>query len=104
MDEAQAGERLAHQVKTYAEGRANDVARGAETPRLAALLLQKYGRGVIDAVTTIYESPRAADGISRVLDEETARIDPDWRAHDRERWAGRPADVVSCDGTAASRE
>jgi len=68
---------------------------GAETPRLAALLVQKYGLGVIDAMTTIFGSPMAADPISQVVDDETARIDPLWREHARERWAGRPADVVA---------
>ncbi|MCL4182084.1 MAG: hypothetical protein KJ011_01395 [Burkholderiaceae bacterium] len=95
MVKEQAVEQLVQQVRDYADGRAKDVARNAETPRLAALLLQKYGRGVIDAVATIYGSPRAADAIGRALDEETVRIDPDWREHDRERWAGRPADVVA---------
>lgn len=95
MDKEHAVAQLVRQVRDYAGGRANDVARGAETPRLAALLLQKYGRGVADAVATIYDSPRAADAIYQALDEETARIDPDWREHDRERWAGRPADVLA---------
>lgn len=95
MDEQIAVERLVQQVKNYASGRAKDVARGAETPRLAALLVQKYGRGVIDAVATIFDSPRAADPISEIVDDETAKIDPLWRDHDKERWAGRPADVVA---------
>lgn len=95
MDEQIAVELLAQQVKDYANGRAKDVARGAETPRLAALLVQKYGRGVIDAVATIFDSPRSADPISKVVDDETAKIDPLWREHDKERWAGRPADVVA---------
>lgn len=95
MDDQMAIELLVRTVKDYASGRAKDVARGAETPRLAALLIQKYGRGVIDAVAVIYGSPRAADPIARVVDEETAKIDPLWREHDRERWAGRPADVVA---------
>lgn len=95
MDEQMAIERLVHQVKDYASGRAKDVARGAETPRLAALLVQKYGRGVVDAVAAIFDTPRAADPISKVVDEETAKIDSLWREHDRERWAGRPADVVA---------
>lgn len=94
MDREQATERLVQQVRVYAEGRAKDVARGAETPRLAALLLQKYGQGVIDAVTAIYDTPRAADAISRALDEATQKIDPQWQEHNRERWAARPADVV----------
>lgn len=95
MDEQFAVEHLVRQVREYANGRASDVARGAETPRLAALLVQKYGRGVVDAVAAIYDSQRAADPISKVVEEETAKIDPLWREHDRERWAGRPADVVS---------
>lgn len=95
MDEQVAVERLVRQVKDYANGRAKDVEHGAETPRLAALLVQKYGRGVVDAVTEIFGSPRAADPISKVVDDETAKIDPLWREHDRERWADRPADVVA---------
>lgn len=94
MDEKIVIDRLVQKVKDYASGRAQNVARGAETPRLAALLLQKYGSGVVDAVSVIYDTPRAADQIYQVLDEETAKIDPQWREHDQERWLGRPADVV----------
>lgn len=93
MDEKIAIDRLVLKVKEYANGRAKDVDRGAETPRLAALLLQKYGVGVIDTVSLIFDSPRAADPISNVLDQETAKIDPQWRENNRERWAGRPADL-----------
>lgn len=95
MDETLVIERLVQQVQDYANGRAKDVARGAETPRLAGLLLQKYGRGMADAVATIFDNPRVADHIGKALDDETAKIDPHWREHDRERWAGRPADVVA---------
>lgn len=88
-------ERLVQQAKDYALGHFKDVARGAETPRLSALLIQKYGRGMADAVATICDNPRAADTIGKVVDEETANLDPIWREHDRERWAGRPADIIS---------
>lgn len=81
-------------MKDYAKSRANDVARGAETPRLAALLLQKYGRGVVDAVAVMLDNPRAADPIGNILDEETSKIDPHFQEHDAERWAGRPADIT----------
>ncbi|WP_433947018.1 hypothetical protein [Paenibacillus sp. SN-8-1] len=94
MDENLAIDSLVLKVKEYADGRAKDVERGAETPRLAALLLQKYGLGVIEAVSMIYDTPRAADPISKVLDEETTKINPQWREHDRERWTGRPADIT----------
>lgn len=94
MDAKRAVESLVREVREYAAGRASDVARGAETPRLAALLLQKYGLGVAKAVAVIYDSPRVADLVVAVLGEETAKIDPDWREHDRERWDARPADVA----------
>lgn len=67
---------------------------GGERPRLAALLVQKYGRGIVDAVTLLYDSSRAADPISRVVDEETAIIDPDWRENDRLRRVSKPADLA----------
>ncbi|TXI07686.1 MAG: hypothetical protein E6Q76_08210 [Rhizobium sp.] len=54
MDERLAVEKLIQQIKQYAAGRASDVARGAETPRLAALLVQKYGHGAVNAVATIF--------------------------------------------------
>ncbi|HBQ6954514.1 TPA: hypothetical protein L8O79_001759 [Klebsiella pneumoniae] len=72
-----------------------DVARGAETPRLAALLVQKYGKGVVDALAVVFDSARSADPVMAVVDEEVSRIDPLWQEHNRERWAGRPADVVA---------
>lgn len=87
-------ERLMQQVQEYAAGRATDVARGAETPHLAALLVQKYALGVTDAVGVVFQNSRAADRIQLLADEEVAKIDPLWREHARERWSGRPADVV----------
>ena len=50
---------------------------------------------VCDAVSVIYGTPRAADPIYRVLDEETEKIDPKWREHNKERWAARPADIYA---------
>lgn len=94
MNEEIAIERLVREVQRYASGRSRDVERGAETPRLAALLLQKYGLGIIQAVSVIYESPRAADPILYALDSEIERIDPDWRENHRLRWAARPADIT----------
>lgn len=88
MDEQIAVERLVQQVKQYASERASDVARGAETRRVAALLMHKYGCGVADAVTTIYGSPKAAHPIFKIIDEETVKIDPLWRAPGRELWVG----------------
>ena len=85
MDEQTAVALLTEKVREYAQARQQDVARGAERPRLAALLVQKYGRGIVDAVALLYDSPKVSDPISRVIDEETAIIDPDWRENDRLR-------------------
>ena len=90
MNEQRAIELLQAQVRDYARQRAKDVARGAETPRLAALLVQKYGEGVV-----VFDSARSVDPVMSVVDEEVSRIDPLWQEHNRERWAGRPADVVA---------
>lgn len=95
MNEQRAIELLQAQVRDYARQRAKDVARGAETPRLAALLVQKYGKGVVDALAVVFVSARSVDPVMSVVDEEVSRIDPLWQEHNRERWAGRPADVVA---------
>lgn len=95
MDEKIAVYRIVQKVKDYADGRAMDVARGAETPRLAALLVQKYGLGIVDAVAAIFESPEVVGPIAKLVDDEVVRIDPLWQEHAKERWAGRPADVVA---------
>lgn len=94
MDESTASENLILELREYASLRQRDVARGAESPRLAALLVQKFGLGLSKAVERIYGSPRAADPINSAVDVCVAQIDPNWREHARERWNGRPADVV----------
>ena len=71
-----------------------NIVRGVDTPRLSALLLQKYGVGVIDTVSILFDSPSVASPIYQVLDEKTAKIDPQWQEHMQERWAVRPADII----------
>ena len=63
MNQQRAIELLQAQVRDYARQRAKDVARGAETPRLAALLVQKYGKGVVDALAVVFDSARSADPV-----------------------------------------
>jgi hypothetical protein len=94
MNEQTAVELLTEKIREFATLRARDVARNAETARLAALLLDKYGTGIAEAVSAIFGSPRAADPIIRILDQEKAKIDPSWRENAQARWAARPADVV----------
>ncbi|MDC9581442.1 hypothetical protein PSI15_07685 [Xenorhabdus sp. PR6a] len=67
---------LVRQLKEFAVTRSQNVARGFETPNLAAHLLQVYGLGLIAAATTILKSDRIADPIYKALNEETDKIDP----------------------------
>jgi hypothetical protein len=74
----------------YAQARVKDVARGAETPQLAGVLVQKYGYGLIDAFHEMFQcradfAPTYAD-----VDAAVANIDPDWRSTQKARWAARP--------------
>lgn len=85
-----------HDLREYAVGRKNDVARGAETPALAALLLEKYGYGLAKAASLLRD---ASDGhikppdVIAEVDALVAEIDPDWKAHRHLRWESRPADI-----------
>ncbi|MBA4688596.1 MAG: hypothetical protein H2184_15705 [Candidatus Galacturonibacter soehngenii] len=94
MDNNNYIENLIIKIREYARNRTSDIKRGAETPALAALLLQKYGEGIIDAIISVSDSNRVADPIQKVLDEELFKIDPEWKEHNKERWEGRPADIV----------
>lgn len=94
MDEKTALLKVLEHVRDYGANRAEGVARGVETPRLAAVMVQKYGQGTVDAVRLIFGN-RAAREVMLAVDRATDRIDPDWRAHERERWMARPADLVA---------
>ncbi|WP_242298585.1 hypothetical protein [Bacillus cereus group sp. BfR-BA-01382] len=86
-------EKMIQQIRQHAKERAKCVLRGAETPHLSGLLLQKYGCGVIDTINELYSTPRASDEIYKVLDAETVKIDPEWKLHNKQRWSGHPADI-----------
>ena len=78
-------------INAYANIRATSVARGAETPQLAALLLRKYGAGMADAVTAIFDDASAAVPLTQLVDREVEKLDPQWRGHARDRWEATPA-------------
>lgn len=74
-------------VRDYAASRKCDVARGAETAELAALLVDKYCEGMARALHIAgLESAVRAEGDRLVRD-----IDPEFCAHREARWAARPA-------------
>jgi hypothetical protein len=78
-------------IRMYAQDRATDVARGAETPELAALLVDKYCEGMTKALHIAgLESAVRAEG-----DRLVREIDPDFDAHRKSRWAARPASLTT---------
>lgn len=83
---------LLRKLGEYASGRKSDVDRGAETPHLAALMLQKYGYGLCDAAELI--APRAGLVKHSDVDILVEEIDPSWRENAKKRWAARPADIA----------
>lgn len=78
----------------YAEGRRSDVARGAETKELAAVLLEKYGYGLADA-TAIFIDNHASTTVYHSVDRLVAEIDPAATENRKKRWNARPADLSS---------
>lgn len=74
-------------IQSYAGSRQNDVARGAETSELAALLVDKYCDGVAQALLIVgIDSQVRAEG-----DRLVREIDPEFDAHKKARWAAKPA-------------
>lgn len=75
--------------KEYAEGRKREVARGAETPALASLMIEKYGYGLIKAAEVLEVSE--LNLLTAEVDRLVAEIDPQHRKHQQYRWESRPA-------------
>lgn len=77
------------EIEEYAKSRLANVARGAETPELAALLVDKYGSGMARALAIA----GIDSGIQAATDRLVREIDPEFNAHCRARWAARPAQL-----------
>ena len=87
-------DRVKANLKSYAESRKKDVARGAETPELAGLLVQKYGYGLAQALDLAADlADHPAPGLMAEVDRLVAEIDPDWRANQVRRFEARPASI-----------
>lgn len=81
------------EIESYAAARRNDVARGAETAILAAVLVDKYGAGLAKAL--------AIAGIDSSVQQRTdhlvRELDPAFDDHRRARWAAKPAGLSIID-------
>jgi hypothetical protein len=84
-------ERLLEELRIYAGGRQSDVTRGAETPELAALLLEKFGLGMAAAAKALEFN---FGDLTREMDRLCVEIDPEFNASRQKRWAARPAGLI----------
>lgn len=88
-------ERTKADLEAFARTRKDAVDRGAETPVLAALLIQKYGYGLDKALSLAGEladhpAPRLMQDVDRLVGE----VDPHWRENFKLRIDARPASLV----------
>ena len=87
-------ERIVAELRSYAASRNKDVLRGAETPELAALLVEKYGEGLVKALhiaEDLLDVP--ASRLRTEVDRLVLEIDPNAEENRERRWASRPAGV-----------
>lgn len=77
------------EIQRYAASRVNNVARGAETPELAALMVEKYGEGMVRALNIAGIDSQLQSAIDRLV----RSLDPDFEAHRHARWAAHPASL-----------
>jgi hypothetical protein len=77
------------ELSVYANYRKSEVERGAETPKLAALLVEKYARGLAKAIEIIGIDSSMPLEIDRIV----RSIDPGFEEQSRQRWALRPASI-----------
>lgn len=82
-------DRLVAAIQEYAQGRRCDIARGAETPALASLMVEKYGYGLMKAADLI--GVTNTEILTAEVDRLVAEIDPEYRKHRQYRWDSRPA-------------
>ena len=75
------------EIRNYIQGRKSDVQRGAETPELAAMLIEKYAAGFAAALRIA----GIKNNIIGIADQACQTIDPQFKEHRQARWAARPA-------------
>jgi hypothetical protein len=79
-------------IQRYAGKRVHDVTRGAETPALAALMVEKFGEGLMKAGYLL--GVERADALRHEIDRLVREIDSDYPAHLQCRFEARPAGLA----------
>ena len=87
--------RLVEDLQQFARHRQRDVARGAETPELAALIVEQYAAGLARAAALtadLLEIPKP--DLTPIADRLVTEVDPKAAQNRERRWAARPARLV----------
>jgi hypothetical protein len=78
------------ELESYARSRKKGVNRNAETPELAALLLEKYAYGLAKAAHILeFNCQEFYNRIDELLEEIDSRV----RLNRQRRWNARPAGI-----------
>jgi hypothetical protein len=83
---------LINEIQRYAGNRQSDVMRGAETAAFAALMVEKFGEGLVKAgyLLGVEDSEELKQTINRLVRE----IDPQYPTHLQYRFEARPAGLA----------
>ena len=88
-------ERVKSDLEAFSRCRKDAVDLGAETPMLAALLVQKYGYGLDKVLALAAElADHPAPRLQKEVDRLVGEIDPHWRENFKLRINARPATLV----------
>lgn len=89
-------ERCLREIQEYSNGRKSDIDRGAETPRLSALMLEKFVYGMAKGFKQFEdaETIAIANELIALGDKLCLEIDPDFIQNRKARWNARPADIA----------
>ena len=79
-------------LQLYAHHRLSDVARGADTPALAALMVEKFGEGIARATRVL--GVEGSDVLRREIDRLVREVDPHYPTHLQYRFEARPAGLA----------
>lgn len=88
-------EKLLQEVVDCANGRKSNIERGAETPELAALIVEKYGHGMARALRLLAGlADCSVPDLRKDVDGLVLEIDPRVEDNRSRRWAARPAEII----------
>ncbi|AMM16809.1 MAG: hypothetical protein M3O74_16980 [Pseudomonadota bacterium] len=85
-------EALIDEMQRYACARIHDVQRGAETPAFAALMVEKFGEGLMKAGYLL--KVERFDALTHEIDRLVREIDAHYPTHLQYRFEARPAGLA----------